>query len=427
MRIDGTNLRTDPLTIYSQEFGVPGDKQGVIYSAANAGLATGALGFGLLVDVIGRKWAFNLTCLITSIFGMLLAAPKYNYPAICAIYFLASLGLGGNIPIDATIALEFIPQNRRFFVALLSMWQPIGVVVASAIAYGTAAKYRCGNGDTTLLSCHAVASGTPCCTVPSNMGWRYLVIILGAVTLLIFFLRYFVFTFHESPKFLLSKGREQEAIDVLHRIAKFNRAPMPTLTVQHFIEIDQASTGYTGIEPTNRATAKHVVRNFFNSFKHLKGLFGNKLQMFIFILLALAYMGDYWSFNLAGAFLPLILLRNNVSDGRGSVKDTYQQYIIIYAPGILGAVVALISVQLPLVGRKWSLVFSAAMQGLAMAMYTQVNTTAGYVGLNAFEYIMQTVSHHLYPLFPSFPFSDSHKLSAAVLQRRLIRLRSRAL
>jgi hypothetical protein len=27
-----------------------------------------------------------------------------------------------------------------------------------------------------------------------------------------------------------------------------------------------------------------------------------------------------------------------------------------------------------------------------MAMYTQVYTTAGYVGLNALEYIMQTVS-----------------------------------
>lgn len=27
-----------------------------------------------------------------------------------------------------------------------------------------------------------------------------------------------------------------------------------------------------------------------------------------------------------------------------------------------------------------------------MALYTQVTTTAGYVGLNALEYIMQTVS-----------------------------------
>jgi hypothetical protein len=74
------------------------------------------------------------------------------------------------------------------------------------------------------------------------------------------------------------------------------------------------------------------------------------------------------------------------------VQDTYQQYIIIYAPGIIGAILALVSVQMPLIGRKWSLVLSAICQGLAMAMYTQVRTTPGYVGLNALEYIMQTVS-----------------------------------
>jgi hypothetical protein len=74
------------------------------------------------------------------------------------------------------------------------------------------------------------------------------------------------------------------------------------------------------------------------------------------------------------------------------VQDTYQQYVIIYTPGIIGAILALISVQMPLVGRKWSLVVSAILQGISMAMYTQVSTTAGYVGLNALEYIMQTVS-----------------------------------
>lgn len=77
------------------------------------------------------------------------------------------------------------------------------------------------------------------------------------------------------------------------------------------------------------------------------------------------------------------------------MKDTYQQYVIIYTPGIIGALLALVSVQMPLIGRKWSLVFSAILQGLAMAMYTQVTSTAGYVGLNALEYIMQTVSSYL--------------------------------
>lgn len=55
-----------------QEMDVPPARQGDIFALANAGLAVGALSFGILVDIIGRKWAFNLTCLITSVFGLLI-------------------------------------------------------------------------------------------------------------------------------------------------------------------------------------------------------------------------------------------------------------------------------------------------------------------------------------------------------------------
>lgn len=164
------------------------------------------------------------------------------------------------------------------------MWQPVGVVIASATAYGTAARWRC---DIKLPSCKAVSAGEACCTPSSNMGWRYQCIVLGAMTLTIFFLRFFVFRFYESPKFLLSKGREAEAIEVLHKIAKFNKAPPPTLTIEDFAAIDRED-GQSGA--TNTATAKHVVRNFINSLKHLKGLFNNKLQSLIFVLLAITYM-----------------------------------------------------------------------------------------------------------------------------------------
>ncbi|KAI4725111.1 MFS general substrate transporter [Aureobasidium sp. EXF-10728] len=398
-----------------QEMNVPDPRQGDIFACANAGLAIGAFTFGILVDVIGRRLAFNLTCLITSVFGLILAAPKYNYGAICGIYFLSSLGLGGNIPIDATIALEFLPQNRRFLVALLSLWQPIGVVVASGITYGTAArpKWRC---DANLPACGT--GQRPCCTPDSNMGWRYTLIVLGGMTLVVFFLRYFVFTFQESPKFLLSRGRDDEAIEVLHRIAKFNRAPPPVLTVAHLAAVDESSSLSTDElelagQPLNTMqTLKRVSKNTAKSFKHLKALFTNKLQVFIFVLLAIAYMGDYWSFNLAGQFLPLILLRNEVN-ASGSVTETYLHYIYIYTPGILGAIIAMASVQLPLVGRKWSLVFSALCQGLAMAMYTQVTNTAGYVGLNAFEYIMQTYFNAV--LYASAPelFDTAYRGSAS--------------
>ena len=73
--------------IYQEMNVAPGDT-GALFACANAGLAIGALGFGLAVDVIGRKWAFNLTCLITSIFGLLL---------VCYSIFVSSV-----IPTDGS-------------------------------------------------------------------------------------------------------------------------------------------------------------------------------------------------------------------------------------------------------------------------------------------------------------------------------------
>lgn len=174
------------------------------------------------------------------------------------------------------------------------MWQPVGVAIASCIAYGTTAKWRC---DPKLKSCHAVSPGTECCTVSSNMGWRYTVIVLGTMTLAVFFLRYFVFTFHESPKFLLARGREAEAIEILHKIAKYNKQPPPTLTLEMFAAIDEAASNSTSStqnpadEPQSTvATTKKVISGFGKELTRLKGIFANKLSAFIFVLLAMAYM-----------------------------------------------------------------------------------------------------------------------------------------
>lgn len=99
---------------------------------------------------------------------------------------------------------------------MLSMFQPLGVSICVILAYGLIPDYTC---DTSLPACNT--GETPCCSRSDNMGWRYLIIVLGAITLIIFCARALVFTFKESPKYLLSRGREQEAIDVLHYIAKF--------------------------------------------------------------------------------------------------------------------------------------------------------------------------------------------------------------
>ena len=35
-------------------------------------------------------------------------------------------------------------------------------------------------------------------------------------------IRFFVFKLYESPKYLMGRGRDQEAVDVVHRIARYN-------------------------------------------------------------------------------------------------------------------------------------------------------------------------------------------------------------
>jgi hypothetical protein len=381
----------------------------------------GALGFGLLVDVIGRKWAFNLTCLITSMFGMLLVSSFAVFvanadrppPSTTTRRFVASTsclpsaseGEHASTVSSKPVLMSQQHPHRRYDRSRIPSSEP----TLPCLAPVHVAADRCRGGfrhcvrDSRQVSLrrrvaglqrgcirrgvllslveHGLEVSTSIYAQSADLC-RYLVIVLGCMTLAIFFLRYFVFTFYESPKFLLSKGKEQEAIDVLHKIAKFNRAPPPVLTIEHFAEIDQAQSQSTTATPTGQLstaqTTKKVARDVVRSLSHLKALFTNKLQAVIFVLLAIAYIvsahqhieryaegcqGDYWSFNLAGSFLPIVLLRNNVSSGQGTVTDTYRQYVYIYLPGILGAVLALLSVQLPLVGRKWSLVFSAAMQG----------------------------------------------------------------
>jgi len=89
-------------TAVYQEMNVPDGSTGDIWACANAGLAIGALTFGLLVDVIGRRWAFNLTCLITSVFGLLLVRTMY-----ASVQHSANLGASHYRLLPRTIMAQF--------------------------------------------------------------------------------------------------------------------------------------------------------------------------------------------------------------------------------------------------------------------------------------------------------------------------------
>ncbi|GAA6001454.1 hypothetical protein JCM5350_000050, partial [Sporobolomyces pararoseus] len=379
-----------------QELGIADARIGDIFTAFSAGLTVGAFAWGLLVDIIGRKWCFNITCLIASVFGLIFAAPS-NFGALCFICALIGLGVGGNIPIDATITLEFLPTNRRFLLCALSTFQPLGVVVSSLIAWGLVPKYACA---TDLPACST--GETPCCTKSSNMGWRYFVLALGGLTLGIFILRFVVFTFHESPKYLLAKGHDEKAIEVLYKIAKFNKAAVPNLTIEDFRLLEQKALSETSVgsdEPltgpthqalTTKQQAKSVIVRFARQFKHLKQLFATKRMIWLSVTLWIAYMALFFSFSISGGFLPLILRQKGI-DTSASLDTTYRNYIIVYLPGITATIFGSFLMEIPRLGLKWAMCVAAILMGVSLFLYSVVNSFNGFTGLNLLEYWAQSL------------------------------------
>ncbi|KAK5629355.1 hypothetical protein RRF57_005070 [Xylaria bambusicola] len=114
----------------------------------------------------------------------------------------------------------------------------VGVVICSAIAFGFIPTKSCSPNffePGALPSCFQedLEPGAPCCSRESNMGWRYFLYTLSAITLFVFFLRAIVFRLKESPKFLIYQDRDAEAVGVVQHIAKKNGRPC-NLTLADF-------------------------------------------------------------------------------------------------------------------------------------------------------------------------------------------------
>lgn len=374
-----------------QELGFKGNESGNISVAFSSGLTAGAFFWGVLVDIIGRKWAFNLTVLISAAFGISLGGCN-TYTAFLVVTAFTGFGIGGNIPIDTTICLEFIPQNKRFMLALLSIFQPIGVVVTCAIAYGFVPKYSCEPNfvaENPLQSCNGAPAGERCCSKADNMGWRYTLFTLGAIGFFVFFMRFFLFRFKESPKFLVYKGQDRKAIETLEHIAKVNKrqcgvsiADFDSLTEEH-----KSSYPAPAVSATKSKSWKEVASN---EGKRYRELFKNTMMARLTILVWLTYAFDFWGFTLAGTYLPAILAAKNSGIHVG-LKATYRSYLAIYAPGIVGVVLGSMMYRVPRVGRQLAMMISSGLMGASIFIYSTVNSQATNIGLNMMEYFFQSM------------------------------------
>jgi MFS transporter, PHS family, inorganic phosphate transporter len=105
-----------------------------VLGSAILGAFVGALFFGRLADLLGRKKIFLLVAVLM-IIGALLSAVAPNFLWLIAARFLLGLGIGGDYPVSAVLMSEYANrQDRGKLVGLVFSMQALGLIVGPLVA-----------------------------------------------------------------------------------------------------------------------------------------------------------------------------------------------------------------------------------------------------------------------------------------------------
>ncbi|KAI8633697.1 sugar transporter [Xylariaceae sp. FL1651] len=376
----------------SGEFGVSEKQVRYTTSSLYVGLSIGSALWGLGADIMGRRIAFNLTLLITSIFGIL-AAFAPNWPAVCALFALMGTGVGGNLPVDGALFLEFLPDASSSLLTLLSVWWPVGQLVSSLFAWYFITIW------------------------PVDQGWRLFIATVGIVTFVMFVIRFGMFHLFESPKYLLSQGRQAEAVAVVHGIAyRNNKKTWLTANILDAV-VDSEDIERAPI----RVSASSVLKQNLSSFSlgHIQPLFQNRKLGLATALIWFCWASIGMGYPLFNAFLPQYLSHGGaeVSAAAGgdapttatTPTETYRNYAIISVAGVPGSLLAayMVDHKSPFLGRKGTLAISTFVSAVFLYLFATFGSTPTsqlfFTSVEAFcQNIMYGVLYAFTPeLFPA--------------------------
>jgi MFS transporter, putative metabolite:H+ symporter len=170
-----------------------GPQVAAIGSAQLLGLFLGTAGQGEFSDRFGRRFIYQFNLLLFGVFTIL-GALSPTVTVLIACRFIAGLGLGAEQPLCFAYAGEYSPKRIR------------GRILAIIHFIGGACVWPIGTALVLLLG-----------STLSNADhvWRGFWLIAGVGALIVWVLR---FALPESPRYLATHGRGQEAIDVLGKL-----------------------------------------------------------------------------------------------------------------------------------------------------------------------------------------------------------------
>ncbi|KAJ7662191.1 MFS general substrate transporter [Mycena polygramma] len=327
----------------------------------NVGLLVGAAFWGVGADIWGRRISFNLTMLITGVFGVA-AGGSPNFVTLTSLAALWSIGVGGNLPVDSSIFLEFVPASHQYLLTVLSIWWAFGQLLGSLVAWPLIGNYSCT---------------PPSCPRASNQGWRYFLYAMGGLMMFLWAIRFFVFKLYESSKYLMGTGRDEEAVEVVHKVAAYN-GKTSNLTLEDLRSQDKIGEGQ--VDTSVGAVVQRKLSVF--SGNHVKPLFATRKLAYSTSLLIILWAFIGLAFPLYNSFVTYYLSTRGADFGDGSTYITYRNTVILSVTGVPGALVAGYLVELPLLGRKGTLAVSTALTGVFILASTTARTSNALLGFN---------------------------------------------
>ncbi|XP_060068370.1 organic cation transporter protein-like [Ylistrum balloti] len=207
------------------------------------GVFLGAIILGSVSDIIGRKKTLCLSFLM--LFGTTLGlAWAPDYITFCILRFLVGASCAGMFMTAFVIGMELVGPSKRVYAGIIvDFFFAIGMVVLGGIGYA----FR---------------------------EWKYIEITCSAPIALFLFYWWLV---PESPRWLISQGRIDEANKIIQKAAKVNKVTIPEkiLTAD---SIDEPEAGRLWHLFTSRVLLIRTMIIFFNWLVVVMGYYGLSLN-----------------------------------------------------------------------------------------------------------------------------------------------------
>lgn len=285
----------------------------------------GSIISGLVSDRLGRKAVFRYDLLVFGV-GMIIAGFMDSAVLIAVFVFVGGIGVGGEFPVVDSYTAEMFParvRGRRM--AAVYTLAVLAAPVIAAVAYGVS---------------HPTAG---------YYSWRSLFWIMGAAGLVVWLIRLRV---PESPRWLESRGRYQEAAETMRVILRQDG--------------HEAADQLIPQQPGPRGSENVQLRRSWLS--SVGDIFAPDLRSRTVMMLVFQFFqsGIFYGFT---SLAPLFLLHKGIS-----LVQTLEFSMIIYAGFFFGSIVSLFTIDK--IERKWGLVATAILAGAFGTAFAEVSSTA---------------------------------------------------